>query len=244
MGSRRERLCGNRLTLVGAVVYLLEWVGIIGFNSGNTPTAPGTRPDAVLAMYSSHAAGTALLASWLSMVLLGRILFAAGLRDSLRRSGEETLLADIMLATMAASVVLEIAAYALVGAAGHVASAGNTAVVVGLDAAASWVNLTIYAPLAVSVVAASTAQLRSGLFPAWFGWLGLASGLVGMGIALLAGPAFAAGGTFYSTVGVAGFAVVGIWVWMIATGIVLFRHAGKRSTQFKQVESERDSTAT
>src|SRR6266550_6898714 len=93
VAEHRARLIGNRWTLVGAILYLLEWVAIAGFNPGNTPTS-FLKPDAVVTMYASHAGGVAAAASWFSVVLLGRILFTVGIRDSLKRSGADTLLAD------------------------------------------------------------------------------------------------------------------------------------------------------
>ncbi|TMD53265.1 MAG: hypothetical protein E6I85_08640 [Chloroflexi bacterium] len=223
MAEQRRRLIGNRWTLVGAIVYLLEWVAIAGFHAGNTPTS-FLKPDAVVATYASHAWGVAASASWYSLVLLGRILFTAGIRDSLKRSGAETLLADFAVAAMAVSVMLEIASYALAGAAAQLARAGaEPAAIVGVDAAGAWVNIMIFAPLGVSVLAAAAAQLRSGLLPTWLCWLGLASGLVGSVLGVVVGPALLAGPGPLSQVQLLSFATLGFWVWMLATGILLFR---------------------
>jgi len=146
MAEQTRRLIGNRWTLVGAIVYLLEWVAIAGFHAGSTPTT-FLKPDAVVAMYTSHAGGVAAAASWYSLVLLGRILFTVGIRDSLNRSGADTVLADLAVAAMAVSVILEIASYALAGAAGELAhNGGETAAIVGVDAAGSWINIMIFAP--------------------------------------------------------------------------------------------------
>jgi hypothetical protein len=226
----RARLVGNRWTLVGAILYLLEWVAIAGFRPGNTPTS-FLKPDAVVAMYSSHAGAVAAAASWYSLVLLGRILFTVGIRDSLKRSGADTLLADFAVGAMAVSVVLEIAAYALAGAAAQLAkSGGDPAAIVGVDAAGSWLDIMIFAPIGVSVLAAAYAQLRSRLFPAWLVWLGIASGLVGVVLGVVIGPAFLAGPGPYQTVQMLSLASLGFWVWMLATGIILFRHSTPRST--------------
>jgi hypothetical protein len=224
VAEQTRRLIGNRWTLVGAILYLLEWVAIAGFNAGNTPTNNFLKPEAVVAMYTSHAGGVAAAASWYSLVLLGRILFTVGIRDSLKRSGADTLLADFAVGAMAVSVILEIASYALAGAAGQLAhNGGETAAVVGVDAAGSWLNVMIFAPLGVSILAAAGAQLRSGLFPAWLTWLGLASGVVGIGLGIVVGPALAAGPGPFQTVQMLSIATLGFWVWMIATGILLFR---------------------
>jgi hypothetical protein len=225
IADQSRRLIGNRWTLVGATVYLLEWVAIAGFHPGNTPTT-FLKSDAVVAMYLSHAGGVAAAASWYSLVLLGRILFTVGIRDSLKRSGADTLLADFAVAAMAVSVILEIAAFALAGAAGQLAhNGGDPAAIVGVDAAGRWVNIMIFAPLGVSILAAAAAQLGSRLFPAWLSWLGVASGLAGTALGVVIGPALAAGPGPYQTVQMLSIAVLGFWVWMLATGILLFRRA-------------------
>jgi len=81
--NQGRALTGNRLTLAGAIIYLLEWVGIIGFNTGNVPAAQGAKAADVVAQYMQHGTGVELLAGWLSLVLLGRILFVAGIREGL-----------------------------------------------------------------------------------------------------------------------------------------------------------------
>jgi hypothetical protein len=223
-------LVGNRWTLVGAVLYLLEWVAIAGFRPGNTPTS-FLKPDAVVAMYTSHAGAVAAAASWYSLVLLGRILFTVGIRDSLKRSGADTLLADFGVGAMAVSVILEIASYALAGAAAQLTkSGGDPAAIVGVDAAGAWVNVMIFAPLGMSVLAAACAQLRSRLFPAWLAWLGVASGAVTVVLGVVIGPALLAGQGPFQTVQMLSLATLGFWVWMLATGIILFRHSNPGST--------------
>lgn len=225
MAEQTRRLVGNRWTLVGAIVYLLEWVAIVGFRPGNTPTT-FLKPDAVVAMYTSHVSAVAVAASWYSLVLLGRILFTVGIRDSLKRSGADTLLADFAVAAMAVSVILEIASYALAGAAGQLAhNGGEPAAVVGVDAAGGWLNIMLFAPLGVSILAAAVAQMRSGLFPAWLTWLGVASGLVNTVLGVVVGPALAAGPGPFQTVQMLALATLGFWVWMLTTGILLFRRA-------------------
>ena len=225
MTQPRAPLVGNRWTLVGAIVYLLEWVAIAGFNPGNTPTSV-LKADAIVAMYAAHAGGVAAAASWYSIVLLGRILFTVGIRDALKRSGAGTLLADFAVGAMAVSVILEIASYALAGAAGQLAhSGGDKTAIVALDAAGSWLNIMIFAPIGISILATAYAQLRSRLFPAWLCWLGLASGAVVALLGLLVGPALAAGPGPFQAVQTLAIATVGFWIWMLVTGILLFRRS-------------------
>src|ERR1700694_4210696 len=95
---------------------------------------------------------------------------------------------------MAVSVILEIASYALAGAASQLANNGGaSASVVGVDAAGSWLNIMIFAPAGGSIPAAAVAPLRSRLFPGWLAWLGVASGLGTAVLGVVIGPALAAG---------------------------------------------------
>ncbi len=236
----RRRLVGNRLALAGVAMYFLEWVGIAAFNLGNVPAGQGTSPAEILAQYTQHGPGIQLLAGWLSLVLLGRILFVAGIRDSLRRSGADTLLADFAVLAMAVSVVLEVTAYAIASGGTFAAASGaDQSTIVGIDGVANFVNLVLAAPIGVSVLAASIAMVRSRLFPAWLSWVGVAAGLVACVYGVIVGPAFAAGGTCQSAVCTTGSVLPGIaqaisvtlvaaWIWMIATGVVLFRAAGRQ----------------
>jgi len=154
--TQGQALIANRLTLAGAIIYLLEWVGIIGFHSGNVPAAQGAKAVEVVAQYTQHGTGVELLAGWLSLVLLGRILFIAGIRDGLRKSGAETLLADFALGAMAVSVILEIGAFAVAGGAVQALSKGaDQSTIVGIDAAANWLDMVIVTPFGVAVLAAS-----------------------------------------------------------------------------------------
>ena len=233
--TERPRLVGNRLALAGVIIYFLEWVGIIGFSFGNIPASQGTPAAEVFAQYAQHGTGIQLLAGWLSVVLLGRVLFVAGIRDSLRRSGAQTLLADFAMVAMGASVILEIAAFAVAAGGAYAATNGaDQSTIVGIDGVANYVDLIIAAPFGVAAVAASSAMLQSRLFPALLCWLGLVAGVAACAYGVVSGAAFAAGGTCAAALCTTGSFIPGLaqalsiallvaWIWMIATGAILFR---------------------
>ena len=83
-GSRAP-LVGNRLMLVGAVVYLLEWVAIIAANV-SVPLGADASVHALVTGYAGRANALGWAAGWFSVVLVGRILIMVGLRTSLRMS--------------------------------------------------------------------------------------------------------------------------------------------------------------
>lgn len=238
--SEPRPLVGNRLALAGVIIYFLEWAGIVAFNIGNVPASQGTKAAEILAQYAQHATAVELLAGWLSLVLLGRILFVAGIRDAMGKSGAETLLADFALVAMAVSVIVEISAWTVAAGGAYAAANGaDQSTIVGIDAVANFFTQVIGAPLAVSILAASFAMLRSRLFPAWLCWLGLAAGAIASVYGVIAGAAFAAGGSCTAALCLTGsvlpglaqllsVTLLGVWIWMIATGVVLFRAAGRQ----------------
>ena len=240
--SERKPLIGNRLALAGVVIYFLEWAGIAAFDIGNVPASQGTKAAEVLAQYAQHGTALALMAGWLSLVLLGRILFVAGIRDGLRKSGAETLLADFALVAMGVSVTVEILAWSVAAGGAYAAANGaDQSTVVGIDALANFLLQVIGAPLAASILAASAAMLQSRIFPAWLCWLGLAAGAIASVYGVIAGAAFAAGGACTADLCLTGSVLPGlaqllsvtllaVWIWMIATAIVLFRAADRQRT--------------
>lgn len=216
--ARSPHLVGNRLVLAGAVLYLLEWIAIIGA-SMEAPSASDVSAAKVLDGYQGEQDALVWAAGFFSVVLLGRVLIVIGLRKGLVDSGRPHGLIDLAVVAMAASVVIEIVSYGMVGGTAVVANHGGDADVVrGLDSVAFTVNTMIFGPLGVAVLAASWAMLRSGLFSRYLCWVGLLGG------ALLAvyGLAFAqsesAGDAFQA-------AALLFWVWMLWAGVVMWRHS-------------------
>jgi hypothetical protein len=233
LGGTRRLLIGNRLALIGAIVYLLEWVAIAGFGAGTAPTNQGTSAQDVVSEYKQHATAISLAAGWFSLVLLGRILFVAGVRDGLRRSGYRTALADFALGSMTVSVVLEIAAFASAGGAAHVAANGaDQSTIVGLDAVANWLDLSIWAPIGASIFATALAMLLSRAFPTWLCGLGIVAGLAACVGGVINGAGFHQGGALFQfSDNAATVAAFGFWIWMLITGFLLFRAARRREPE-------------
>ena len=213
------------MALVGTVLYFLEWVGI-AFLPGSLPTHRlGRNPAATIADYAHHPGTVAFVAGWFSVVLLGRIVFVAGLRRALTDSRHAHALADIALVVMAVSVTIEVLAYGFVAAGVWLehAHAGGTSVI-ALDAAGSITDLLIYGPIGVSVLTAALAMLLSRLFPSWLSWLGLLGGLLLAAAGVVASSAQGSTGTVH-TIGnvLTGPPVLAAWVWMIATSVIVWR---------------------
>lgn len=215
----RESLVGNRWVLVGGVVYLLEWVAIIGASAAGLGSVltRGVEPAAVTAAYAGHADAASTMAGWFAVVLLGRVLVFVGLRKALSDSGRSHVLLDVAVVSAAVSVTLEIASYGLAAAAADRAAVGDRAGTVLLDTAGTGLNLMIGGGLGVAIVAATQVMTRSGLFPTGLNVLGWLSGVAIIGAQLTVAP------SLETVFAVLFFFPLVFWVWMLWAGVLLWR---------------------
>ncbi|HET6667652.1 MAG TPA: hypothetical protein VFG98_10265 [Intrasporangium sp.] len=217
--SNTTGLVGNRWVLVGGIVYLLEWLAIIwaGAVGVAATVTRGTAADDLLDTYAGHQDAVYAMAGWFAIALLGRILVFIGLRSSLAESGFGHPLMDFAVAVAAVSVTLEIASYALAGAAAGRADAGDEAGMVLLDQAGAGLNLMIAGGLGVAIVCASYCMWRSGLFAPALNVIGLVAGVAIAGAQLSVSP------SMQSVFDVLLFFPLVFWVWMLWTGVVCWR---------------------
>jgi len=214
-------LIGNGLALAGAILYLLEWVAIFAFSPPG-PLGPDKSPGQLVTAYADHAGRAAASAGWFAFVLVGRVLFIAGLKAGLRRRPRELPLLDLALGAMAIGVALEVIGYGLGAAAARLAADGaDPGLVSAVDAGGYWLVLLLFAPTGVAILAASIAMLRSRLFATWLCVVGLIAGVGAVAGGLLAG--LAAEDKVGVVDGVSSVGAIGMWVWMIGTGVVLLR---------------------
>ncbi|GCD90702.1 hypothetical protein [Nocardioides sp. LS1] len=216
----RPVLVGNRLVLVGSVLYLLEWVAIIAAGI-DAPLGADASTAHVTSSYSGVATSWGWAAGWFSVVLLGRVLLVLGIRAALADSGHPQRIMDFAVAAMALSVALEVATYAVTaGGAWYLDHDGSPEVVRGLDAAAVVLNSTVFGPLGVAILCSAGAMWWSGLFPRVLCGVGLVAGVGGtlMGLA-------AAAPTAGSAADALGIAVPLFWIWMLWTGVLCWRRA-------------------
>ncbi len=211
---------GSRLALVGAIVYLLEFAFIIP--SGIRVVPEGSGPAEIAAAYAAQPlTGISFMVAGLIIVLLGRILFSAGVRSALQQTNETRALGDFALAAMTVSVVFEIVGQVVGLITTQLAAEGaDAAVLTLLHESSRTLSFPFSAALGASILASSVAMLLSFAFPRWLAVLGVAAGLAWIGIA------------FYATLNntVPGEATGPVWLtwvlWLLATGVILFRRAG------------------
>lgn len=204
--------------LAGAVLYLLEWVAIIGAHVGVPLGATASAHD-VAASYLAHADALGWAAGWFGVVELGRVLLMVGLRSALAQFSAARRLMDAAVAAMAVSVALEVLVYSMASGAswslGHGGSLGTVRV---LDAAAFQINRTMYGPLGISLLCAGVAMWRSGVFARALPALAVVAGAgcTVIGLALVA-PRYAGAADALSSVALL------MWIWMVWTGIIVWR---------------------
>ena len=218
----RPVIAGNSIVLVGAGLYLLEWVAIIG-GGVNAPLGPGASGADLESAYRGHAEAYGWAAGWFSTVEPGRLLIMVGLALALSESGRRSRLMMVAVATMAVSVTLEVAVYAVVAALAQGAPGVPVGTLRVLDLVAGDLNLMIYAPAGISMLCAGLAMWRSGLFVRALPLL-----------ALVCGAAFCVIGAALGApdrrdlVDPVSSAALLFWVWMLWTGILLWQRRTAR----------------
>jgi hypothetical protein len=196
---RSDGLVGNRLVLLGAVLYLCEFIGIIASHVHTMPTVPGAGTS-LGTTYAGQVGATAFLVGWYSFVLPGRVLFFAALRQALVESDGpgrlgrswRTLL-DWAVLLVGVGVVMEMAADAVLAATAATARhGGSPGTVYALDHLAHYLQVALYCPSGIATALVGVAMWRSGVFPRALAgltaFLGVEQALNG---ALLTGPSTA-----------------------------------------------------
>jgi hypothetical protein len=218
MESMQDRPTGNWVALAGVVAYLLEFAVFIP--AGAQLFVPDGSD--VVAHYAARAAGFAVAAALLAVLLMGRVAFIVGLRAALPAALAIRPLIDLALAAMVVSVALEVGALGLAAGTARLASSGaDEAAVVGAYGAIAGLYVGVFPTFGLSVVAASSAMLWSRAFRLWLPALGLISGAVMMASGVADAVLYAESGNQEGTIGPLGW--LGAVVWMLATGVILLR---------------------
>lgn len=204
--------------LVGTVLYLIELVFLFGLW---VAPAAGLSAAELTQHWAANAGMHAFNVACVSIAVLGRIVFAAAVRDALRVAPRVRVIADIAFAITVAGVAIEIAlmtvgsGVAFVGAVDE-GSAVLAAGIVGLGQAGTGVPVA----MGVSGILLSIAMLRTKLVSAWISVVGLLGGIAFL--ALIAAPLPIPGLAALATP-VALLALVLVVVWMLATSIAFIR---------------------
>jgi hypothetical protein len=224
---RQGRLVGNKWVLTGAILYLLEWVGIVWASAAGvgSQVVRGTSAADLMDTYTGNENAVYSMAGLFAVVLLGRVLIFIGLRHALADSGYPHALLDLAVVASAVSVTLEVASYGLAASAASSADSGDEALTVVIDQAGAGLNLMIGGGLGVAILCANYVMWRSGLFSLPLLLLGAASGAAIIGAQLTVAP------SLQSVFDVLYFFPVVFWIWMLWTGVVCWRSAAVRAVR-------------
>ena len=204
--------------LVGTVLYLVELVFLFGLWSA---PAAGLAPADLVAHWGADAGMHAFAVAGVSVAVLGRIVFAAAVRDALRGAPRVRVLADIAFAITVAGVAIEIALMTVGAGIAYLGAVDENAAVlaaalIGLGQTGTGVPIA----MGVSGILLSVAALRTKLVPAWISVVGLLGGIAFAALMFAPLPGLATLAT-----PVALLALLLVVVWLLGTSIVFVRRA-------------------
>ena len=215
---------GNWFAAVGTILYFLEWVAISGAGGIDVLFEPGTAETTVLHGYAGHSNAYAWASGWFCVVLLGRVVFAIGVRRGLVLDDTGDALAELGVLAMLAGVLFEVSSYAVVMGAAIVADHGGPrSTVIALDGVALSLNNLLWGATGLGVLALSWAMLRTTTFPKLLSIVGLVAGVV-----LIVDTLFFNAPEFFGLhIGLTLVAML-LWVWMIWSSILIWNRRPRR----------------
>ncbi len=204
-----------RWAALGGVAYVVLFVIGVILIFGDSPDS-GSAPEKIISYYSHSGNRLSINIGWLlaALGLLFFLWFVAALRQTVRRlEGDDGLLATLTTIGGTVYVTLALAAVALED--GVRTMSDDTfhhqvfpALIHAADDAGWMFQASSGAGAGTMIIAASLAGLRARAVPGWAGWLGVAAGIVSLGL-LLFFPWF----------------VLAVWVLVVSIG--MFVRAGR-----------------
>lgn len=218
----RPVLVGSRLALIAVALYLAEFIGLTASGAEHMPKIAGSSPTEIAHTYAGQADALGFLIGWLGLVEPGRILFVIAVIIAMTRSGRSYPVLWWAAALMGVGVVLEIAMEALAAGAAELFAQSNTTGALALDRAGWYLESAIYVPTGLAVLVTVGVMWHSRLFNRVSCGFGLVGGLTSIAAGLCSGPASVDLQDTLST------GTILAWVWMIWTGVVLWRRAPRQ----------------
>jgi hypothetical protein len=224
--------------LIGAIWYLLEWAFIIPFGIPALSENAGT--EELAQFFTSNAYNVPIYSIGIGLTILGKLMLISALRYALRNFERARLPLDFAFACAILAVAVETVAYGFDMVAIHLGTYGSAPpldVAAGLVGASYEIQKVMNIPHGLFTAAAALAMLSTRSLPRWVGWLGLVAGL-GFALSVNWGPMIE---TFQPIrVNLQVFSWIGIAIWMLAAGVILFRRPAKEAalTIEKSLHSE------
>jgi hypothetical protein len=207
-------------TAVAAIVYVLAWV--VGLVSAPTAPDPSASDPEIHAFYTAHDGSTliqALLVHGIAGIAFGAFVLSLA-RDLGQRGSEQV--RWFIAAGLAAVLVSLVQLGIEIGLNRHVAGGGGAATTASLFHAVNLADTIKLALLGIAIAAGTRLATEAAMLPPW---------LRTLGYALL--PVLATGGLAFLIdsavlIAVLDLSLIGLLVWVTATGIVAARFSARR----------------
>ncbi len=221
--GRLVRIAG--VSGISGIVVLL----VANVQLGTPPNADDPAPK-IARFLTDHRTSVLLLAVLFPVAYLLLVLFAAGLRGMLERAGDTSGLPRLVFAAAVWVIVVGTVSVIATGAAAFRAPALDPNAAQALFDVNNIGFALIGVPFAVLFGAASVSSMSTRALPRWIAWVGILAGVLNVAkvfTVLSRSGGLSPGGGFSLA------AVVPIWIWTVAVGVVMggrFTHASSSGT--------------
>lgn len=223
--AERTQPATRWMALVGTVLYLTEFVFIFGFWKAWPKEAT---PTELFDFWSDNKTAISIATIGISVAILGRVAYAAALRDALRQRPRILPVADLGWALAVMAVTVEIVALTFMAVSSRMAATSESAAEIAEALIQGYVVDTGLPVLfSASAIVFSAALLRVSILKPWIGWIGVVGGAV-YATSIMA-PFSSLTVLSESVAPIGWFLIV---VWMFAVSISLLR-AGNRARQME-----------
>jgi hypothetical protein len=187
--TTRPRAGISRWASLGGVAYVVLFVIGVILLFGNSPDS-SSAPAKIIAYYSKSGHRDRINFGWIlvGLAIFCFIWFLSALRQTVRRlEGDDGFLTGLTAIGGAVYAVLALAGVAVeTGIRTMSDDTYHHTVYPGLIHAADDVGWVLHASggagMSAMIIAASLAGLRAGAIPRWAGWIGVAAGILGLGL--------------------------------------------------------------
>ena len=219
--TRLEKMAG-----VAAIVGIL-FIVVANVQLGSPPKAADP-VEKVVAFFSDSRSQILVYAYLFGLGLVLLTVFGAVLRTTLRRAGDTSALPDLVLVAAAWIGAADLVNVGVWATAAFRAPSLDPGAAQALFDASNIGFALLGIPFVILFGAASISALSTRAFPAWIGWLGIATALLNL---LKPFTMFARSGGLSPNGGLTIVPLVPIWIWTIAVGVLMIRGVKTRRAE-------------
>jgi len=211
--SRLERLAG--IAAIAGIVMLF----VANIQLGTPPKAEDSA-RAVARFMADKRSQVLVYVALFGVAYILLMMFAAGLRQKLRRAGDRSDLPSLAFGSAVWINAVGLTGVGVLGAAAYHAPAVDPNTSRALFDLGNVVFALLGAPFAVLFAAASISAMGTRAFPRWINWVGILAAVVNVAKLL---TLFQRTGGLAPNGSLSILFIIPIWVWSIAVGVVMIR---------------------